>query len=581
MYVQHFALACLLPAAVRLRRVARLTVLGGLAVVLAACGGGGGGGDSGGGGTTNRSPNASFTATPASGTAPLTVAFDGSASADPDGSIASYAWTFGDGSTATGATASHAYVTGGSFTATLQVTDNRGAVDTATRQITVQQPTGSVDVTVRDSGGLPIPSARAEAIVSGGTRSGTTGADGKVLLTEVFAGTGTLTVSRDQFVSRTIPITVAANQTAVYEVILQRVTRAAGGVLTTGVIPGTLAADGKTVEFSVQVVVVDQNSAAIDGLTAASFTLPGCTPNAAVSGPECVADATGNGSSFDVPYTVLGPGTAPPPSFEEIPGRQPPDPYAAALTFDQSESIRTNDPTDARLFSAKEFLGGLGANDLVALAAFADDGVSGNLALIPTKPVTIYPDGAPIFYQQSNVSQLLPTVDSLATLEGGATPLYHATCRLADFFSSTPPASLAGRRKATVLFTDGRNQPGVGAPNYICNSIDAAVSRSQGADVDIFTIGLSGDVDGLALGTLAADGDGVFLFAEDVSQLITIYGSLGNLLSRSLKTYKLTYRIQTDVAGTFVVDRRIRGTLTVNTGANPVNLPFVVRIFGP
>jgi PKD repeat protein len=560
----------------------RLTVVGGLVAILAACGGGGGsGGGGGGGGSNNRSPNASFTATPTSGQAPVAVSFDASASTDPDGSITSYAWNFGDGATATGATVSHTYSAGGAFTATLQVTDNRGATDSATRQINVQPPVGSVDVTVKDSTGLAIPGARAEAIVNGASRAANTGADGKVLLTEVIAGTGTLNVSRDQFVSRTIPISVTANQTAVYEVILQRVTRAAGGVLTTATIPGTVAADGRTVEFSVQVVVVDQNSSAITGLTQNSFTLANCTPDPAPSapGPECVATSATNSSDADAAYTVVGPGTVSPPlPFEVIPGRQPPDPYAAALAFDQSQSIRDNDPTDARLFSAKEFLGKLGANDRVAMSAFADDGQT-NAALIPIKPVTLYPQGAPIFFQQANVSQLLPIVDSLASLEGGATPLYDAVCKVADFIAANPPP--AGTRKATVLFTDGRNQPGTGASTYDCNTLDAAVAGSEAAGVDVFSIGLSGNVDGLALGTLAAEGNGIFLFAEDVSQLITIYGSLGNLLSGSLQTYRLTYRIQTDVANTFQVGRRIRGTIAVQTGSTPVSLPFVVRIFQP
>src|SRR5437764_15427173 len=46
----------------------------------------------------NAPPTASFTATPSG----LAVAFDGTASKDPDGTIASYAWTFGDGTTGTG-----------------------------------------------------------------------------------------------------------------------------------------------------------------------------------------------------------------------------------------------------------------------------------------------------------------------------------------------------------------------------------------------------------------------------------------------------------------------------------------------
>jgi len=79
------------------------------------------------GGTPNTPPNAIASANPASGIIPLAVSFSGAGSSDPDGSIASYAWSFGDGSNASGITASHTYTSAGTFTATLTVTDNRGA----------------------------------------------------------------------------------------------------------------------------------------------------------------------------------------------------------------------------------------------------------------------------------------------------------------------------------------------------------------------------------------------------------------------------------------------------------------------
>lgn len=81
----------------------------------------------------NQDPSASFTAT-VSG---RQVSVNASASDDPDGSIASYQWNFGDGATGTGATTQHSYTSDGSYTITLTVTDNDGGTDTATRNITV------------------------------------------------------------------------------------------------------------------------------------------------------------------------------------------------------------------------------------------------------------------------------------------------------------------------------------------------------------------------------------------------------------------------------------------------------------
>jgi chitodextrinase len=61
--------------------------------------------------------------------------FDGSGSVDPDGSIASYAWNFGDGTTGTGVSPSHAYATAGTYVATLTVTDNRGGTASTSIQV--------------------------------------------------------------------------------------------------------------------------------------------------------------------------------------------------------------------------------------------------------------------------------------------------------------------------------------------------------------------------------------------------------------------------------------------------------------
>lgn len=87
----------------------------------------------------NRAPTASLEASTTSGTAPLPVSFDGSASSDPDGDVLSHAWAFGDGATASGATASHTYDTAGTYAVTLTVSDGQLTSSTSTT-ITVGEP---------------------------------------------------------------------------------------------------------------------------------------------------------------------------------------------------------------------------------------------------------------------------------------------------------------------------------------------------------------------------------------------------------------------------------------------------------
>ena len=74
---------------------------------------------------------------PYTGTEGVSVTFDGSGSSDPDGTIVSYAWDFGDGTTGTGVNPAHTYAQDGTYTVTLTVTDNDGLTDTATTTATI------------------------------------------------------------------------------------------------------------------------------------------------------------------------------------------------------------------------------------------------------------------------------------------------------------------------------------------------------------------------------------------------------------------------------------------------------------
>ena len=112
----------------------------------------------------NQFPAAVASATPSTGVAPLVVAFTAAGSSDLDGSIVAYTWDFGDGAGATGATVTHTYMTGGSFTVTLTVTDERGG--TGRSSMIVRVTIGS-----RASLTAPATSAYASATLSGSLRT--------------------------------------------------------------------------------------------------------------------------------------------------------------------------------------------------------------------------------------------------------------------------------------------------------------------------------------------------------------------------------------------------------------------------
>ncbi|MFT3970689.1 MAG: PKD domain-containing protein [Micropruina sp.] len=89
-------------------------------------------------GGVNQAPTAAFTISKTG----LHVSVDGSVSSDPDGTISSYEWNFGDGHTeiTTSPTTDHTYAAGGHFVITLKVTDNRGGTNSTTREVDTTTP---------------------------------------------------------------------------------------------------------------------------------------------------------------------------------------------------------------------------------------------------------------------------------------------------------------------------------------------------------------------------------------------------------------------------------------------------------
>jgi PKD repeat protein len=120
---------------------------------------------------------ACFTASKLSGFSPLVVDFDASCTMSLNG-VATYAWDFGDGETASGAKVTHTFSFGGSYMVGLTVTDTEDIVKTASVTITVQESTGSfsddferadgpVDGWTVHSGSWNIESGKLTTITSG------------------------------------------------------------------------------------------------------------------------------------------------------------------------------------------------------------------------------------------------------------------------------------------------------------------------------------------------------------------------------------------------------------------------------
>ena len=191
--------------------------------------------------------------------------------------------------------------------------------------------------------------------------------------------------------------------------------------------------------------------------------------------------------------------------------------YEVMFLMDQSGSIEGNDPYDSRITAANIFLDKVGENDNVGISSFN----SGNFK------IHVNPG--------QEIERCRVVLNGFKFSEFGGTPLYFSTYKLIDFLNSSSQSS----NKALIVFTDGDDTDGVYSPTQI-------IENAKDSKVQIFTVGLGNSLRNLdILSNMATETGGYFMLAEDADQLISYFGSLGQLLYGNASYYKVKWRVKT------------------------------------
>ena len=199
-------------------------------------------------------------------------------------------------------------------------------------------------------------------------------------------------------------------------------------------------------------------------------------------------------------------------------------PYSATFLLDQSGSITTTDPTDARIDAAKVFIRNLGSGDEVGLMAFASGGQ------LPHSPTTTWTHGGRQF--SSDPSAFYGALNGLADKEGGGTPLYDAS-RSAVRYTD---AHANNANRVVIIFTDGEDTAS-------STSLDDAIQYARQESIPLHTVALSRGVDIGVLSRMAGETGGSLTYATDARRLISYYGALGTYLAGAGRFYRTTWSV--------------------------------------
>ena len=202
------------------------------------------------------------------------LAFDGSASSDPEGSALILRWDFADGLTGGGARLAHVFASAGQYSVRLTATDAQGAQTSATQQVTVTAAPAAVrtqsvagSVTGLDGAAL----AGVTVTVVGGATAETL-ADGSLSLSLGVGVPQTLRFTKAGFADQVLSLTVpaASGSDARFSVVM--LPRDAALTLTDAVAGGTLSGrDGVQIALPTN-ALVNASGAPVTGAVQISMT---------------------------------------------------------------------------------------------------------------------------------------------------------------------------------------------------------------------------------------------------------------------------------------------------------------------
>lgn len=434
---------------------------------------------------------------------------------------------------------------------------------------------GSVVVTVTDALGVPQVGAqvRIDTSWSDEDRRALTDAAGRVALDGVIADKVTVQAWTDESVGRQRDVAVTANQTRLVTVVADPAYGNSGGIAAASVAAGGVRDAGRELEFTLSIVQVPDPWSGWNWFDGSGvLRVEPCAPDTGNDAPRFQPDCVSGADGYDASYAEVYDAGAIPIRRVTVPVSS--RAVSTALMLDQSASFAAADPADKRLFATKYLLSRTSDRYAVALAGFAaDDPASGQLALLPRTPVTLFPVESP--RSTSDGRSLFGEVESLATLEGGRAPLLAAIDWMLD--SADAGTDL-------VIVTDGRDET-CGTPAQCRVQLDAVMEKSRRMDVGILAVGLapnSGGVDWQMLGLLAQSHDrGAMFWAWDPRQLAQILGTVQRYQNREIDTLSVTFRIRSGVAGTFAAGRTVLGQVRHEVcpfDCITTYIPFVVRI---